>query len=195
MKHYLSHLLLPILGALCLSTGPALAAPFTLDGAHSAIYFAASHFERSLVRGRFLHLSGQVDFDANSHTGGIDLRIDPDSIDTGLGTLDNVLKSAQFFDTKEFQFIRFQSTRFVFDGARLQAVDGVLTMHGVSTPVQLLAKRFSCGEQRVGVIRRQVCGGDFHTSILRSAFGMTRFLPDVSDRVDIDIAVEATPGK
>jgi polyisoprenoid-binding protein YceI len=44
-------------------------------------------------------------------------------------------------------------------------------------------------------VGRDVCGGDFHASLPRSAFGMTRFLPDVGDTVTLHISVEATPAQ
>jgi polyisoprenoid-binding protein YceI len=170
-----------------------LAAPLVLDSSHTSAYFAASHFERSMVRGRFNRIAGQIDFDEAGRSGTVDIRIDPDSIDTGLRALNDVLKSPQFFDTEQFPEIRFQSTGFEFEGERLRAVSGKLSMHGVSLPVQLLANHFKCGEVKVMVLRRHVCGGTFHATVKRSAFGMTRFLPDVGDTVQIDISIEASP--
>lgn len=182
-----------LLASLMQSAAVVQAAPMVLDGSHTSAYFAVSHFDRSLVRGRFKRITGQIDFDEAKRSGSVDIRIDPDSVDTGLRALDDVLKSPQFFDTEQFPEIRFQSTGFEFDGERLHAVRGKLSMHGVSMPVQLLADQFKCGEVKVMVLRRQVCGGAFHTTIKRSAFGMTRFLPDVGDAVQIDISIEASP--
>lgn len=185
---------LPILLASLMQSATVVqAAPLVLDSSHTSAYFAASHFERSLVRGRFKRITGQIDFDEAKRSGTADIRIDPDSIDTGLRALDDILKSPQFFDTEQFPEIRFQSTGFEFEGERLYAVNGKLSMHGVSLPVQLLADRFKCGEVKVMVLRRQVCGGVFHATIKRSGFGMTRFLPDVGDMVQIDISIEASP--
>lgn len=172
---------------------PAQAASFVIDGAHTSAHFAASHFDRTLVRGRILQITGSIDFDAPNRSGKAEISMEVDSLDTGLRLLDNVLKSPQFFDVAEFPQIRFSSTGFEFDGERLVAVNGLLTLHGITLPVQLQARRFSCSEIKVMVLRRQVCGGDFQTTILRSEFGMQRFLPDVSDRVSIEIAIEATP--
>lgn len=184
------------LAAVLLATlaAPARSAPFVIDTAHTSAHFAASHFGRTLVRGRIMQVSGTIDFDAAGRTGQVDISLAADSLDTGVRVLDAVLKSPQFFDTEQYPTIRFVSSEFVFDGERLQAIRGILTLHGDTQPVQLQASRFSCGEIKVMVVRRQVCGGDFQATILRSAFGMTRMVPDVSDSVTIDIAIEATPG-
>ncbi len=176
-----------------LGIGLCQAAPFAIDNAHTSVYFAASHFDRTLMRGRFKGITGKIEFDAANHSGVLDLFIDPDTVDTGVRGLDTVLKSPQFFDTKEFPRARFQSSQFVFDGDRLQAILGQLTLHGATLPVQLTAHRFSCGEMKIMTMRRFVCGGDFQTTILRSAYGIRSFLPDVGDEVQIDVAIEATP--
>lgn len=183
-----------LLLATCILFGTvARAVPFTIDNAHTSAHFAVSHFERSLVRGRFDKIVGQVDFDERGHNGSADISIDADGIDTGSRVLNDVLKSAQFFDVEKFPEMHFQSDRFEFDGERLQALSGKLTIRGVSMPLRLTAKRFSCGEVKVLVLRRYVCGGDFYATIKRSAFGMQRFLPDVGDAVEIFISIEATP--
>ncbi len=189
-------IMLRFLFSLCLlgmCSSPVYAATYQIDSAHTAVYFAASHFDRTWLRGRFMGIKGQVEFDAAQKSGSLDLTLDPDTLDTGLRGLDSVLKSSQYFDTKEFPQVRFVSTKFEFEGERLQAVLGNLTLRGVTRPVRLQAKRFSCGEVKFLVLRRKVCGGDFHAEISRSSFDMRHALPDVGDLVVLDIAVEASP--
>jgi polyisoprenoid-binding protein YceI len=178
---------------LIMGTAPVMAASYQIDPSHTAIYFSAAHFERTFMRGRFMGIKGQVEFDAARKSGSLDINIDPDTVDTGLRGLDGILKSSQFLDTKEFQFARFKSSRFEFAGEQLQAVHGDLTLHGVTLPIILKASRFSCGEMKIVVLRRSVCGGDFQTQIQRSAFGMRHALPDVGDTVTLEISVEAFP--
>ncbi|WP_454722298.1 MULTISPECIES: YceI family protein [Cupriavidus] len=188
--------------ALCLLAAAALpcaarAAPadYAVDPTHTAVYFAASHFERTTVRGRFGKIDGRIRYDEATGAGGIDFTVNADSVDSGNRTLDGILQSAQFLDAQNFPVARLRASRFIRDGERLAAVEGELTLHGVTQPVRLEALRFSCGEISLFGIRRQVCGGDFRAVISRSAFGMTRFLPDVGDAVTLSISVEATPGK
>ncbi|WP_020204585.1 MULTISPECIES: YceI family protein [Cupriavidus] len=186
--------------ALCLLAAlpcAAQAAPadYAVDPTHTAVYFAASHFERTSVRGRFGKIDGRISYDEATGAGGIDFTVNADSVDSGNRTLDGILQSAQFLDAQNFPVVRLRASRFIRDGERLAAVEGELTLHGVTQPVRLEAQRFSCGEISLFGIRRHVCGGDFRAVISRSAFGMTRFLPDVGDAVTLSISVEASPGK
>jgi len=171
----------------------AQARPYTVDSAHTSVYFAASHFERSTVRGRFGKIDGRILYDPASGVGSIDFTVDTASVDTGLPPLDSVLRSPQFLDAQAHPYARLRAQRFVSENGRLVAVEGELSLHGVTRPVRLEAARFSCGEEVIFGVRRQACGGDFRATLSRSDFGMTRFLPDVGDAVTLVIAVEATP--
>lgn len=175
--------------------GAARAEPanYAVDPTHTTVYFATSHFERTSVRGRFGKIDGRISYDETSGAGAIDFTVDADSVDSGNRTLDGILRSAQFLDAQNFPVVRLRANRFVRDGERLVAVEGELTLHGVTQPLRLEAERFSCGEISLFGIKRHVCGGDFRAVLSRSAFGMTRFLPDVGDTVVLTMSVEATP--
>lgn len=173
----------------------AVAAPTTyaVDAIHTTVYFGASHFERTTVRGRFNKIDGRVIYDPASGTGSIDFTVDTDSIDTGNRSLDGVLRSPQFLDAQNFPIARLQANRFIVEDGKLVAVEGSFSLHGMTQPLRFEADRFSCGQTVLFGIRRDVCGGDFRASVTRSAFGMTRFLPEVGDTVELRISVEATP--
>jgi len=175
-----------------LLAGVSAAADFALDPGHTAVHFAVPHYDISLVRGRIPKLAGTVQFDPAAKTGAIDIRVDADSVDTGNRTLDQILRSDQYLDTARYGEVRFAGSGFVFDGERLVAIDGTLILHGVARPLRLAAQRFVCKEVKLGLAGRHVCGGEFTAAIRRSDFGMTRFLPDVGDTVELSISVEAT---
>jgi polyisoprenoid-binding protein YceI len=190
----MQRLLLRCLPLLCLGAWPGIgaAAEFALDASHTSVHFAVSHFDISLVRGRIAKVTGTVQYDPAARTGAVDLRIDPDAIDTGDRTLDAILRSDQFLDTGQTGDARFGSSRFVFDGDRLTAIEGTLILHGIARPVRLAAQRFTCKDVAAGIVSRHVCGGEFRTTIRRSDFGMKRYLPEVGDEVELAISIEAT---
>jgi polyisoprenoid-binding protein YceI len=190
-------LIAALVGALAGASLPAWAAPvnYNVDPSHTAVYFGASHFDRTTVRGRFNKLDGRIVYDPATGAGSIDFTVDTESVDTGNRSLDGVLRSPQFFDAQNFPVARFQGNQFVVEGGKLVAVEGQVSLLGVTRPLRLEADRFSCGRVVLFGVGRDVCGGDFHASLPRSAFGMTRFLPDVGDTVTLHISVEATPAQ
>lgn len=181
--------------AATVASGMTFAAPttYTVDPTHTTVHFGASHFDRTTVRGRFNKLDGRIIYDPATGAGAIDFTVDTDSVDSGNRSLDGVLRSAQFLDAQTFPVARLQANRFIVEGGKLVAVEGTFSLHGVTQPLRLEADRFSCGQTVLFGVRRDVCGGDFHATLTRSAFGMTRFLPDVSDTVTLQISVEASP--
>jgi len=170
-------------------------AAFTVDPTHTAVYFAASHFDRTTVRGRFGKIDGRISYDTATGLGGIDFTIDTASLDTGNRSLDGVLRSSQFLDAAQYPYARLRADRFIVENGKLVAVEGEFTLHDVTQPLRLEADRFSCGDTVLMGIRRYVCGGDFHATLSRSAFGISRFLPDVGDTVTLQISVEASPAR
>ncbi len=179
------------LAGLVAASGWAVAAEFAVEPSHRSIYFAVGHYDISYVRGRFLRLNATVQFDATAKTGTVVVDVDAGSVDTGNRTLDEVLRSPQFLDTAPFPEVRYVGDRFVFDGDQLAAIDGTLWLHGVQKPLRLTAQRFVCKDVAAGLTTRYVCGGMFRAAFNRSEFGMTRFLPEVADRVELEINVEA----
>src|SRR5437867_10004049 len=156
-----------------------------------SVYFAVSHFDISYVRRRFWQLVTPVQFDPGTKAGLVVVTVDADSIDTGNRSLDGVLRSDQFLDAGRNPEIRFVGNRFVFDGDRLTAVDGTLTLHGTERPLRLVVDRFVCKDVAAGIVSHFTCGGEMHTAFNRSDFGMKRFLPEVGDEVKLDIGIEA----
>jgi len=169
----------------------ARAAAFEVDRSHLSVNFAVSHYDISYVRGRFARIDAKVEFDPAARTGSVAVTVDPASIDTGNATLDSVLRGPQFLDAGQYPEVRFVSERFDFADGKLAAVDGRLWLHGVQQPMRLAVERFVCKDVRAGIVSRQVCGGAFRAVFRRSTFGMTQFLPDVGDEVELAISVEA----
>jgi polyisoprenoid-binding protein YceI len=166
---------------------PAPAATFELDPQHSFVHFEVLHFGTSTTRGRIGPVSGQAEFDAAAQRGAVRLRINMNSIDTGLAVFNSRLKQADLFATAEHPEAYFVAERFVFEGERLREVRGEFTLRGVSQPLALKAQHFVC---RTNQNSQQICGGDFETTVKRSDFGMSFGLPLVGDQIRLLIQVE-----
>ncbi|MDO9091787.1 MAG: YceI family protein [Rubrivivax sp.] len=165
-------------------------ASYAIDPTHTFVSFEIGHFGTSTNRGRWDKKEGTVQFDRAGKTGRVELTIDMNSINTGVPPFDGHLKSKDLFNTAEHPTAKFVSNKFVFAGDKVTAVEGTLTLMGKSNPVTLKASNFNCYNNPM--FKREVCGGDFETTIQRSQWGLGYGLPVVApDNVRLLIQVEA----
>ena len=117
---------------------PAATATWQIDPAHTAAGFSVRHMMIATVRGQFKGVTGTVlwdDQDINNST--VDVTIDANTVDTGEPKRDADLKSANFFDVKNYPTITFKSTKIEKISAGKMKVTGNLTIHGVTKQVIL----------------------------------------------------------
>lgn len=76
-----------------------------------------------------------------------------------------------------------------FDGDKPVAVEGNLTVKGVTKPVSLTVTSFQ--EMPHPMLKKDAIGANAVTKIKRSEFNMGKYAPYVSDDVTLTIAVEA----
>jgi polyisoprenoid-binding protein YceI len=164
-------------------------ATYTIDPTHTFVTFEALHFGTSTNRGRFDKKEGTVEFDRAGKTGKVDITIDMASINTGVAPFDGHLRGKDFFDVANHPTARFVASGFSFEGNNVGQVTGNLTLLGKTGPVVLKASRFNCFMHPS--LRREVCGGDFETTIQRSLWGSTYGLPGIPDNVRLLVQVEA----
>ncbi|WP_290869358.1 YceI family protein [Aquabacterium sp.] len=173
------------------ATAAAQAAPATyaIDPTHTFVTFEAKHYGTSTNRGRFDKKSGTITLDKAAKTGKVELTIETGSINTGTGAFDGHLKSKDFFNSEAFPTATFVSDKFIFEGDKVTAVVGNFTLLGKTQTVTLKATSYGCYEN--ARIQREVCGGDFETTIQRSEYGMGYGLPFIPNDIKLLIQVEA----
>ena len=165
-------------------------ATYAVDPTHTFVTFEAKHFNTSTLRGRFDKKEGTVSFDRQGKSGKAEINIDAGSISTGVPALDTHLKSKDFFDATQVSSVKFVGDKFSFDGDKVSAVTGELTMLGKTVPVTLKATNFNCYNNPL--LKREVCGGDFETTIARTQWGMSYGLQyGLPDSIHLLIQVEA----
>lgn len=164
--------LLALAAAAALSAGAVHAEPATyaVDPTHTFATFEISHFGASVNRGRFDKKEGVVQFDKAGKAGKVELTLQIDSLTTGTPPFDKHLKSAEIFDVAQFPTARFVGDKFTFEGDKVTAVSGNMTIKGKTQPVTFKANQFACYDSPM--LKREVCGGDFETTIDRTAFGV-----------------------
>ncbi|TRZ91428.1 MAG: polyisoprenoid-binding protein [Rhodocyclaceae bacterium] len=169
----------------------ALAAPetFNIDPAHTAPRFEYNHFGYSNQMHRFDRTSGKIVLDRAAHSGSVDVSIDAKSVNTGFALLNGHIQGADFFDTEKYPVITFKSTAVKFDGDKPVAVEGNLTIKGVTKPVTLTVTSFNAMPHPMN--KKDAIGANAVAKIKRSDFNMGKNVPYVGDDVTLSIAVEA----
>ncbi|WP_344934950.1 YceI family protein [Sphaerisporangium flaviroseum] len=110
---------------------------WTIDPAHSKVAATAQHLGLSSVQGRFSRFAGRIDIGATAEASSVVAEIDAASIDTGNGTRDDHLRSADFLDVGSHPVISYRSTGLSVTGPDRWTVHGTLTMAGIARPVDL----------------------------------------------------------
>jgi polyisoprenoid-binding protein YceI len=174
---------------LAASATSAIAATYNIDPTHTYPSFEADHMGLSVWRGKFDKTSGTVTMDRVAKTGGLDIKIDPASIDFGLEAMNKHARGEDMFNVTKFPTITYTSKSFKFEGDQLVAVDGELTMLGVTKPVTLKVNKFKCIMHPR--YKKEACGADASAEFKRSDFGLNYGLPNFSPEVKLAIQIEA----
>ena len=182
---------LSLAAAIVALSGSAFAAPetFVIDGAHTFPRFSYSHFGFSTQLSRFNKTSGKIVLDREAKTGSVDVVIDTKSVDTGFDVFNGHIQGEDFLSTEKFPTATFKSTKVRFEGDKPVAVEGDLTIKGVTKPVTLTLTSFIL--QPHPMLKKDAIGANATTKISRTEFGAGKYAPNVGDEVTIDLAVEA----
>ena len=178
-----------LLTSLVATAAQAAPTTYAIEPTHTFVTFEAKHFGTSTNRGRFDKKSGSVTIDPAAKTGQVDIAIEMGSINTGTEAFNNHLKGKDFFNAEAFPQATFKSSKVVFEGEKVVAVVGDLTLLGKSQTVTLKANHYGCYDNPM--LKRQVCGGDFETTLQRADFGMNYGLPFIPNDIKLVIQVEA----
>ncbi|MCM8623009.1 MAG: YceI family protein [Candidatus Accumulibacter sp.] len=170
---------------------PTFASPETylVDPNHTYPRFEYNHFGYSNQIQRFNKTSGTIVFDRVARTGSVNVAIDARSVDTGYALFNEHLQGEDFFDTARYPTITYQSTAVRFDGDKPVAVEGNLTIKGITRPVTLTLSSFQTMPHPI--LKKDALGANASARIKRSEFNAGKYAPNVSDEVTLSIAVEA----
>ncbi|HKE47164.1 MAG TPA: YceI family protein [Rhodanobacteraceae bacterium] len=182
--------------ALALTAIPALATTYTLDPEHTQIHFSWNHFGFSNPGAVFGKLDGTLDYDeADPTRSKVSVTIPLDAINSNVPKLDAHMESPDFFDAARYPTATFKSTK-VEKGAAANhlKVTGDLAVHGATHPVTLDVTVNKIGGHP---LRNNATSAGFDASatIKRSDFGITKYVPGVSDDIALRITVEAVESK
>ena len=167
---------------------------YQIDPTHTATVFSWSHFGFSTPSANFSDIQGTINVDndkpANSS---VNVTIPLASLNTNVKALDEHLKKADFFDAINFPNITFKSTKVESLGNNQYKITGNLTVKDVTKPVVLDAVMNKQGEHPM--TKLQSIGFNATTSFDRSAFGVGAYVPNVGDKITVNITTEASVAK
>lgn len=144
----------------------------------------------SVWRGKLTRSSGKVVLDRAAAAGTVEIVLDPASISFGYDKLDEWARGEQFFDVAKYPTTGYRGVFKDFVQGRPRRVEGVLTLHGVTRPVDLTIELFNCIPHPL--FKRELCGADASASFDREAFGLDAGKPyGFSMQVKLRIQVEA----
>lgn len=146
------------------------AGTYRLDPAHSHVGFRVRHLMVAKVRGRFGQVDATVTVADEPLESAVTVSIDAASIDTRDENRDEHLRSPDFLDVARHPALEFRSTALREIGGGTYAVDGELTIRGVTRPVTLDARLDGVGSNTEGV---EVAFFSASTRIDREDFGLT----------------------
>lgn len=191
MKKILAALALAALALATLVSAPAFAAPetYAIEGTHTYPRFEYNHLGFSNQVQRFTKTTGSVTWDRAAKTGAVDITIDATSVDTGYALFNQHIQGEDFFDTAKYPTITFKSTAVKFDGDKPVAIDGNLTIKGITKPVTLTVTSFHNAAHPM--LKKDAIGANAVAKVKRSEFNMAKNVPYVSDEVTLAISVEA----
>jgi len=177
------------LSLVVLGATPVFAADtYELDPVHSTFQFRIKHMGVSYTYGRFNDKKGTIVIDEKDPSkNSIDVEIKTASVDTANKMRDQHLSGPDFFDVAKYPTMTFKSSSFTKKEGDSYAVEGDLTIHGVTKKVTLDATFVGAGPGMKGETR---AGWEATLVINRADYGMN-YMPDaIGTEVTLQIAIE-----
>ena len=171
------------------------AGTYQTDPSHSLIGWRVNHFGFNDYFGMFGDAEGTLTIDpANPSAATVDVSVPIKSLSVvSDGLRDHLLRPGKDGGDPDFfgpepGMARFQSTAVnVRADGTSAAIDGTLSMNGVTRPITIDARFTGAGSNPMSKVA--TIGFEGTTTIKRSDFGVDYALPLVSDEVELDITV------
>jgi polyisoprenoid-binding protein YceI len=191
--------ILPALAAAALFVAAATPAfaegvAYRIDPNHTVVLATWNHFGYSNPSANFGGATGTIVYDAAApEKSTVEVVLPMSGLDTFVPKLDEHLKTADFFDAAKYPQATFRSTGVKALGDGRLEITGTLDLHGVQAPVVLDAKLNKAGAREGD--RPAKIGFDATATLKRSDFGITKYVPMVSDGIALRITTEAAEEK
>lgn len=164
---------------------------YKIDPTHTATVFSWNHFGFSTPSANFSDIQGTITVDNDKPaSSSVEVSIPLSSLNTNVKALDEHLLKSDFFDAEKYPNITFKSTKVQALGKDKYKITGDLTIKDVTKPVVLDAVLNKQGEHPM--TKAQTVGFNATTSFDRSAFNVGAYVPNVGDKITVNITTEAS---
>ena len=163
------------------------AGTYAVDNHHAQIQWTVSHFGFNDYFGIFGQPTGALTIDpAKPNDAKVSITIPVNELATSRGDLTKHMMTADFLDAAKYPTATFESTKVEATGTKAK-ITGNLTLLGVTKPVVLDAQFTGAGTNPMS--RKATIGFHASTTLKRSDWGMTKYVPLISDDVKINISI------
>ena len=163
------------------------AGSYVLEKTHASINAKVMHHGYAFYHFRFDKFDASYDFDPKNPTASkVVVTVDTKSMNTGYAKVDEKFP-VEFLAADKHPTATFKSNKITITQGNKGTMAGDLTLGGVTKPVTLDVVFNGAGKDMWGAMRS---GFSATTTIKRSEFGLTKYVPAIGDEVALAIEVE-----
>lgn len=166
---------------------PAEGEVFDIDLGHSSIHFDIEHLSVSRAWGRFDEFEGSFTVGDDADDMAVELTVKTESVNTNSGKRDEHLRSADFFNARQFPELKFVSTGVEKAGEDKYTLTGDLTMLGTKQSIEAEMTMIGRGPDPWGGTR---AGAMATFTIDRFDFGMETYEGTLGQEVNVRVDLE-----
>jgi polyisoprenoid-binding protein YceI len=175
-----------VVSAQTVTGAPLKAGTYAVDPARTRVDFALLRLGFAYYSGTFADPSGTLRLNpANPSATTLQVTMPMASLATGNMAVDRDLKGPGWFDAATYPTAVFTSTSVIPTTADNAEISGTLTLHGMTQAETLTARYVSAGINPL--TKDYEVGFEAVTTVKRSDFGLTTFLPVIGDDVRLTI--------
>lgn len=163
------------------------AGTYAIEPSHTQVVFSVNHFGFTTYFGNFSDVSGSLSVvPKNPSAMSVSVSVPVSSVSTTSTKLTDDLKATDWLDAAHYPAMIFRSTSVTPTGKTTADIAGTLTLHGVTKPLVLHATFNGAG---VNILdQKQTVGFQLTGTVKRSEFGVAKYVPLVSDEVQLIIS-------
>ncbi|MFO1374028.1 MAG: YceI family protein [Agitococcus sp.] len=163
------------------------AGSYVLEKTHASINAKVMHHGYAFYHFRFDKFDASYDYDPKNPTASkVVVTVDTKSMNTGYAKADEKFP-VEFLAADKHPTATFKSNKITITQGNKGTMAGDLTLGGVTKPVTLDVVFNGAGKDMWGAMRS---GFSATTTIKRSEFGLTKYVPAIGDEVALAIEVE-----